>query len=279
MSQVSVSSTTASGRSSLHALRPVLVLGGFVAIWWALMTGVAHADSTPHHLLDSVGSQVKAHHETPVRDLVRRVHHDVKATTTRTTDQVRHQAKPVTHTVAATVDSTPLAPVTTKVTKTVRTTVSDTVAKTRSLLAKTAAGPVLDIVDGTVKTTVENAESSTLQGNSHFEGTVTKALGKQLSETSATTSASTVKPSGGSVGTHRKLASDDAGAPVDSPRGLPPVSDPCATPSGSSSISFAPVGITESSWLGTPSVLRDHRSWRLARLPGGPAYQPGCSPD
>ena len=61
MSQVSVCSATAHGRSSWRALRPVLVLGGFVAIWWALMTGVAQADSTPHHsLVDQVRSQVKA---------------------------------------------------------------------------------------------------------------------------------------------------------------------------------------------------------------------------
>ena len=83
MSQVSVCSATAHGRSPWRALRPVLLLGGFVAIWWALMTGVAQAESTPHHsLVDQVRSEVKAqHHATPVRDVVRRVHHDVKAQT------------------------------------------------------------------------------------------------------------------------------------------------------------------------------------------------------
>ena len=69
MSQVSACSATAHGRSPWRALRPVLVLGGFVAVWWALMTGVAQAESTPHHsLVDQVRSQVKAH-TTPLRSV------------------------------------------------------------------------------------------------------------------------------------------------------------------------------------------------------------------
>ena len=83
MVQVSVCPATADRRSQWRALRPVLILGGFVAVWWALMTGVAQADSTPHHhLVDHLRSQVQAqHHDTPLRDAVRRTHHDVKATT------------------------------------------------------------------------------------------------------------------------------------------------------------------------------------------------------
>ena len=102
MSQVSVCSATAHGRSPWRALRPVLLLGGFVAIWWALMTGVAQADSTPHHhLVDHLRSQVQAqHHDTPVRDAVRRVHHDVKATTSKARHQVKESTRPVTRTVS-----------------------------------------------------------------------------------------------------------------------------------------------------------------------------------
>ena len=145
MVQVSVCPATADRRSQWRALRPVLILGGFVAIWWALMTGVAQAESTPHHhLLDHVRSQVQAeHHATPVRDAVRRVHHDVRATTEKVHHQARNTTRPVTHTVSAVLDRTPLAPVTTKATKTIRTTLSSTVATTRALVAKSAAGPVV----------------------------------------------------------------------------------------------------------------------------------------
>src|SRR3954454_3899923 len=129
MSQVSVCSATAHGRPSWRALRPVLVLGGFVAIWWALMTGVAHADTDHaprHHGLDAVRTTAKAH-LAPVRDAVRRVHHETRATPTRAAAPVRHQVRPapepVTRTVASVVTSTPVLE---KATRTVRTTVSDT---------------------------------------------------------------------------------------------------------------------------------------------------------
>src|SRR3954449_2671297 len=109
MSQVSVCSATAHGRPSWRALRPALVLGGFVAIWWALMTGVAHADTDHaprHHGLDAVRTTAKAH-LAPVRDAVRRVHHETRTTATRATAPVHHQlapvTKPVTQPVARTV--------------------------------------------------------------------------------------------------------------------------------------------------------------------------------
>src|SRR3978361_707522 len=87
--QISGDVMAAGERTSQHALRALLVLGGFIAIWWALMTGVAHAESTPdRHLHHSVVDQVRSHlkvqerHDHPVRDVVRRVHHDVRTTTT-----------------------------------------------------------------------------------------------------------------------------------------------------------------------------------------------------
>jgi len=293
MSQVSVSSATAHGRSPWHVLRPVLVLGGFVAVWWALMTGVAQADSTPahtppHNLVDQIRSQAKAqqpseHRATPVRDAVRRVHHDVKAQTSKATPKVRHQVRevvrPVTRTVSTVVDSTPLAPVVHQATGTIRTTTSKTLATTRALLAQTAAGPVVDPVIGavedTVKEAVERPESSTGQGNSHSKRHFTKA---------ATTSFADLLSSAPGQQSESSAAlqagpSSDADQPLDGPRGAPPVHDPCASPSGSSSTSITPAGSTESSWLVMPSVLGDVRTWRLARLPGGPAYQPGSSPD
>ena len=115
MTQVSVRPATAARRSQWRALRPLLILGGFVAIWWALMTGVAQAESTPqHHGLDALKKTTQSvkTHVAPVRDVVKRVHHDVKATTSKATTQVRHAVrpatKPVVRTATSVVSSTPV---------------------------------------------------------------------------------------------------------------------------------------------------------------------------
>jgi hypothetical protein len=272
MTQVSVCPATAERRSQWRALRPVLILGGFLAIWWALMTGVAHADSTTqHHGLDKVSASVKGQHVGQVHDVVRRAHHDAKPTASKRTSHVSHQARPVTRkvrTAASIVSSTPIADQATKV---IRTTVSDTVAKTKKLVRNTAAGPVFGTVDEVVKNTIEKPESSTGQGNSH-----------SLSPSGKTSDAELLAAFEASG--HRSASPamlDRATTPTagDSPLRAPSVPDPCASPSGSGSTSYTPVGITESSLLMMPSVLRDLRTWRLARLPGGPAYQPGSAPD
>jgi hypothetical protein len=253
----------------------MLLLGGFVAIWWALMTGVAQADSSPH-LVDTVRTQVKAHTDSPVRHLVQRAHHDVKASSSKATSNVRHQARPVGRTVVTVVKTTPVAQVATHATKTIRTTVSETVAKTRSLLTKTAASPVVDGLQDAVKNTAGMPESSTGQGNSPISGSPAKASASSFANLFSSTLG---HQSGAADGPDQATASTDASTPVTGPRGTPPVHDPCASPSGSSSSTFTPVGITESSLLVKPSVVRDLHTGRLARLPGGPAYDPGSSPD
>ena len=275
MSQVSGKPTTAHGRSVWRVLRPVLVLGGFVAVWWALTTGVAHADATPQGLGDKVRAAAKAD-SSPVRDVVRRVQNEAKAATTKAATNVRQQAEPVTRTVSSAVDATPVAPVVTKATESVHATVSDAVEKTRAKLTKSAAGPVVDTVGSTVKKTAPKPPSSTGQGNSPSERT-----SKQTSAASfaALLSSTFGQQSTSPAATAEQRASIEAELPLDGPGGTPPVHDPCASPSGSSSTSFTPVGVTESSWLVLPSVLRDLPTWRLARQPGGPAYQPGSSPD
>lgn len=272
MTQVSVCPATAERRSRWRALRPVLILGGFVAIWWALMTGVAQADSTPRQPgLDVVKASVKGP-DVQVRDVVRRAHQDVKATTSKATSRVSHQARPVTRKVtervAPIVNSAPIAH---QATRAIRTTVSDTVATTKELLRDTAAGPVVDTVDGLVENTIEKPESSTGQGNSHSLRAAKKAAIAELLtafETDGVRSAITAQQ-------HRATTPIDGDFPVPAPASP----DPCASPSGSGSTSFTPVGISESSLLVMPSVVRDLRTWRLARLPVGPAYQPGSAPD
>ncbi len=296
MSQVSVFPTTAHGRSSWRALRPLLLLGGFVALWWALMTGVAQADSSPKHLVDHVRSQVTtAHHDTaksPVREVVRRVHHEVKTTATKTTSTVRQQTKPVTRSVSTVVEKTPVVraakPAVHEVEKTVRSSVADTVEKTRSVLSKTLAGPVVDGVVDAADSTVETAESAALQGDSPSPSHSAKSSTPSATSTTSTTSTTTTTDLAAlASGEHPdsseapsgERASHDADAPVDGPAGTPPVHDPCASPSGSSTTSTTPAGITESSTIVMPQVGHDLHVGRLARLLDGPAYEPGSSPD
>lgn len=276
MSQVSGKPATAQGRPAWRAaLRPFLLLVGFVAVWWALTTGVAHAESTPHGLGDTVRA-AKADHSSLVRDVARRAHHEAKPATTKVATPVRHQAEPVTRAVSSVVDATPVAPVVTKTTETIRATVSDTVEKTRARLAKTAADPIAETVGSTRKKTAPNPESSTVQGNSPSEHTSTKASATSFTDLLSSTLGQQLSPS---AATDQQRASIEADLPLDNPGGTPPVHDPCTSPGGSSTTSFTPEGVTESSLPVMPSVLRDLHAWRLARLPGGPAYQPGSSPD
>jgi hypothetical protein len=275
MSQVSGISATAPGRSLWRVLRPALVLSGFVAVWWALTTGVAHAESSPHGLGDSVRAAAKAH-TSPVRDVARRVHHDARPATAKVTTHVRQKAAPVTRTMSAVVDSTPVAPVKAAVTETVRSGVSETVEKTRSLLAKTAADHVGDPVKRTDTNVVEKPESSTGQGNSGSKRVANKASASSLTTLPSSAFAQQFTSS---AAPGEQPASIEAELPLDGPGGVPPVHEPCTSPGGSASTSATPVGVTESSWLVMPSVLRDLPPWCLARLPGGPAYQPGSSPD
>lgn len=283
MTQVSVHPATAVRRSPWRALRPLLILGGFVAVWWALMTGVAQAESTPqHHGLDALKKTTQSvkTHVAPVRDVVKRVDRDVKATTSKATKQVhdvvRPATKPVVRTATSVVSSTPVVK---QVTQKLHTTVSETVAKTRELVRNTAAAPVVDTVDEVVSHTIANGESSTVQGDSPSIAHPGKTSGHSSVELLSSALAASGHGSATTAAMHRGAPSIDDESPADSPFGTPSVPDPCASPSGSGSSSFTPVGIHESSLLVVPTVLRDHCSWRLARLPGGPAYEPGSSPD
>jgi hypothetical protein len=294
MSQVSAYPVAAHGRSTWRALRPLLLLGGFALLWWALMTGVAHADGSDKprpSVLDQVRSAAKAHATPdkkptakPARDLVGKTRETVKATTTqvthRVTTDVRKTVEPVTRSVTATVESTPVVG---KVTKAATQTLGTTVTKTRALLNETAVGPVVDPVlkpvDEVVTTNLSKPESSTGQGNSPSTGPSGQSAATSFAEQLPTAFEAGGQSSASTAGDHRVTSSNEGGSPLDGPRGTPLSPDPCASPSGSGSTSFTPVGSTESSLLTLPSVLRDQHTWRLARLSGGPAYEPGSSPD
>jgi hypothetical protein len=286
MALVSGTPVAAERRYTWRALRPVLLLGSFVAVWWALMTGaaVAQADDTPHtgqssghqHLVDHLRSQVeKVEHQTrqhvqPVRTVVRRVHHDPGVSQMR--QQVRTQ-------------------VPAQVRATVRTTVSTTIARTRGVVEKTPAAPVVDTAETSVELPVPVAQSPTGQGNSPKLRHSSRAPDTSLAGRPST-SPDSVSEALAATGRAPVVAPADAvveaqgdgpvngpvDGPVDGPL-TPAPPDPCSSPSGSGSSSSTPVGITESSMLGMPQGQRDARTWAAARPSGGPADEPGSSPD
>src|SRR4051794_18393492 len=104
MAQVTLGTVTADRRSPRRALRLLLVLGGFAALWWVLMTGTAQADSGPRHheLRDTLRTATATvHRAAPVteRHAVRRVVHATHATVARTSEAVhavRRGTAPVT---------------------------------------------------------------------------------------------------------------------------------------------------------------------------------------
>src|SRR3954452_16115224 len=186
MDSVSGCPVSAARRTPRIALRPVLILGGLVAVWWALMAGVAHADGGPrrHHLVHQVPSPVAAERadarhegrehrarpgqEASVGKALRRTHHVVEAT--QVASVMHETAVPVTRTVARTastaVDATSVAPAAKRAVATIGVTVSKTVGTARALVTQTPAGPAVGSVGSTVDQSVKSAESSTSQGKS-----------------------------------------------------------------------------------------------------------------
>ncbi len=306
MTQVPVHAVAADRRSALRALRPLLLLGGFLAVWWVLMSGIAHADD--HHELvgqvRSTAAHTTAKVHAPSRPQARPDRpaprqHEVKTNIGKTASHLHQQAKQatrtVTHTPAETVtavtESTPATPVVhdavrtarKNVTDTVRKALADTVEKTRGLVQDTAAGPAVDAAQDEVSSTVaQTLDSSAQRGSSpsgHADRTLarTSVTGLPSPWLSATLPTAATAGPGQGVGA-QATGRDDAPAP--GPSGTPAPNDPCTSGSASgSSSSFTPAGLTESSLLVLPAVLADRNVWRLSRRPAGPAYQPGSSPD
>ena len=258
-----MSPSTAEKRSAWQTLRPWLLLGGFVAVWWVLSTGAAQAESTPRlpaHVTERASALT---HAGPVRHLADRAH--------RATETARHDATPVrdhvrtvSHETRSTVQAT-----STNVQDVVRGHLPADVA----MLLHTTQSTVAHAVPGAVQV----PEFPVTQGDSTHHGSRSKAT----IERSALGSTSSLQSLSDTLGTFpfelgaRTLAALDH--PFQAPFDMPaqaPVSG-----------AFAPltsillIGLLDALSLATRSALQDSRPWRLARLPGGTSYDPGSSPD
>lgn len=260
MNQDLVSPATAEKRSRRHALRPWLLLGGFVAVWWILSTGTAQADSTPRLHLHVAETASGLQHGTPVRHLADRGHHVVTT--------VRHPAETVSHATRTTVE------VTTKSLSEVSNGQVPTIVKL----------PVTKVVD-TAHSTVGDAvpsmvslpESSTTQGDSAAHHSVAKPAAESSAAAAAPITAKAfddtfeVFPIAFAARTAGAL-----GQPFQAPAKAPTQSPVSVT---MALTSLLLIGLVGALVFTNRSKLQRSRMRRLARLPGGVFFEPGSSPD
>ena len=258
-----MSSATAEKRPSWHALRPWLLLGGFVAVWWILSTGAAQADSTPRlHVAEQVSGLTQA---TPVRHLADHGHR-VTTTAHHAATPVRDHVKTVSHSTVKAA-STSIREVTSGHLPTIVTTPMKT-------LTHTATSTVGDAVPSVVPV----PESSTTQGNSAHRGSSSNTTDGSLStvSTSSTTTGFLdtleVTPIAFASRTAAALGGPFQG-PLDAPASAP------HSASFTSVVLLLLIGLLGALMLWNRFGLSDFRMWRLARLPGGATYDPGSSPD
>jgi hypothetical protein len=114
MGQSSQVAGTTGTRRLLRALRPIVLLGGFVVVWWCLATGTAQADTGSEHdtrvtrVLARTADRVVDQRAHRTVDRVRHSGHMSPRTVGRT---VRHQAAPVAAPVSTTVQRTLVKPI------------------------------------------------------------------------------------------------------------------------------------------------------------------------
>ena len=260
--------TAADRRRPLPALRPFLVVGGFVFLWWCLATGTAHADGTPergaslvdHALPAAAAHPVPQKHATHAEPAERRV------SVTAVVERVR-QTPTTTETVAA-----------------VRAVVEPVVRQTRAIVDATPAGPAVGAVLSKVESLSANPpvveESSTQQGETQTPRASEKG---PRARSSATPSADAGTPF-----TPRTTAfsvSEDRLSHTTPAAGAPD-GDPFQQPAHprSSSVQAGSSAQVISGLLVTPLELQESASATARprpndRLHSGPAYPPAASPD
>ena len=298
MGQATVTAT-ADERRSFSALRPLLLLGGFVLVWWFLTTGAAQASGGPDSALADTARSATgtvervvdrpAPRSAPagkVRQHRAPVAHVTEAVTQRVDTVVGPDTTPVASVAERTVENT-VKPVTTRATDTVRSTVRKVVKDVRSDLGQgTVVLPELHPGE-VVAPPVKADESSTRVGETRSNGSRADAFGTASSmlpvagvATGVTSPATTfdatpdttgtsgqdtaipTPPGGGHSGGAFSPADHEGASSVPSGHGGPMASDRDAQ-----ALRIAPAATT------TSTVTS------VDRLPAGPAYPPASSPD
>lgn len=253
MSQGTAVAVTTDTRRSFTGLRPFLLLGGFVVLWWCMATGTAQAAEAPHH---DLGTTTKALGATADRVVHQTTHHAV--------DRVRHtsHSPKVTQNVTETVTQKVsqgirqhVAPVRAAVVKTVQVTLTKTPVGA-------ATAPVLQRLDSMALV----GEFASLQGETR-SGTAPSAppVAPSPSATAGNDQAQAAPGSPDERGAdqHPFLQTGSTGA--------------SSAQSGSGADTSA--AASEAATVVAPAATKTSTNAPAGRPNAGPAYPPSSSPD
>jgi hypothetical protein len=294
MGQATVTATT-DERRWLSALRPLVLLGGFVLVWWFLMTGAAQADGGPDGGLDdtvrsatstvervvhrpnprSAPADKARQHRTPVA-------HVAKAVSQRVDTVVAPVAAPVVSVAERAVENN-VKPVTTRTTDTVRKVVKDV----RSGLENgTVVTPELN-PDELVVPPLKTGESSARVDETRSN----EARGQDFRTTSSMLPAAGVvtplaSPAAAFDAAPQMTATSGPDTAIPAPSGGVN-SDGAASPTDHDGVSSVPSGNggllasdqNAQALVIAPAASTTSTVTSVDRLPAGPAYPPASSPD
>jgi hypothetical protein len=299
MGQATVTETTDERRWS-RALRPLVLLGGFVLLWWVLMTGAAQADDGPDGGLADTARHATGSLERAVDHPVRRTvssgkAHQHRAPVGQLTRTVRAHVNPVVSPVTAPVGSVAkqtvennVKPVTTRTTDAVRSTVDKVAKGVESGLENGPAKlPELHADKAAVPPLV-TAESSTRVGETRSHG----SLGRPFAAPTPVLPAVGLADDLGTLVTapeNGANASDPNGPDMATPTPLPgdQQGGGAVIPAEHEGTSSAPSGNggsvtaadTAAALVIAPATARTSTVSSVDRLPAGPTYPPASSPD
>lgn len=295
MSQGTRVAATTDTRRFGRALRPLLLLGGFVVLWWCLATGTAQADDGAHDLGKATrgpaGTVERAAHQ-PARNVAGPAHRATHSAAPKVAHTVRQHAAPAVSPVASpavrtvenTVRTSPVKPLLDAATTAVRTEVVPVLEQTRQTVETTVLGiSVIPELEGLE--TIEDAlplvgGSSTPQGE-----TPSKQAARAPSAARATTAVDATSLTGLTGPSTRALESQDRvvhGSPAGAPwndHALGAFGGAGAASTLSSSGSGAGAAFRHAAPVIGPDTAKTLISSLVDRHPAGPAYQPSSSPD
>lgn len=288
-------------RRNLSALRPLLLLGGFVLVWLLLMTGAAQADEGPLGSGQDLGVTTKAlTGQAPVADSakpaapeapVREVLKSVEPVATPVLKPVTTTMRTAVRDVAKAVENTPVKPVVQTATDTVRKTraqlqplTNDVRAEVRDLVVRTTADlsddlsgvPALDLPSAVADTHVAPPVSVVVPA--------ARTAGSEHRSFSVTSASSLVPATLTELAAATDSASDQStlGTPPNVPSGLGALTQLGAIGAGSAGSGAAPTAgvslLDASAHLSVPDSIWV-RSTDSDRRPAGPTYPPSSSPD
>jgi len=302
MGQATVTATT-DVRRWFSALRPLVLLGGFVLVWWFLMTGAAHADGDPDggladtarkatgtvdRVVDrpaprSAPRSAPAHqaeqHQAPVAHITRAVRQRVDTAVSPVT-------APVVSVTEQAVENH-VKPVTTRTADTVGSTVHKVVTDVRSGLERgTAVVPELS-PDEIVAPPLKTAVSSTRVGETGSSETRAQHFQKASSMLPAAAAVAALgSPTAGldapldatvTSGQDMAIPTPAAGVNGGGAESLADHDGASSVPSGNGGLVAADQNAQ--ALLDTPSASSTSTVMSVDRLPAGPAYPPASSPD